>query len=204
MSKYHKPKSHFTQVSHLFMAAALFTLTLFCRGKIIHGVTYFDNAGQRSPVRDIATVMQYHTRAACSSHCARPEAVAVYMHAVSLHASVIYRELHRHHTWSHFADRCTVLWSGCSRISFSTQPFLLDYIYRPTVNGATELGVQQSTWVGLMLWVAQRLDVHGKQLTVDSPELPAVSTHTRHGLVDQQPERWRAANTGTDKPDRQT
>ena len=36
-------------------------LTAFRRGRIIHGATYFDDAGQRSPVRDVATVVQYDT-----------------------------------------------------------------------------------------------------------------------------------------------
>jgi len=44
-----------------FTAAALFTLTLFRRGKIIHGATYFEDAGQRSPARDVATIVQYDT-----------------------------------------------------------------------------------------------------------------------------------------------
>jgi len=101
MSKYHKPKLRFAQFcltwiygSSTFHAESL---TLFCCGKIIHGVTYFDNAGQRLPVQDIATVMQYDTRAACSSHGARPEAVAS-ISAVSLRSSVIYKQLRRRHT----------------------------------------------------------------------------------------------------------
>jgi len=60
-----------------FTAAALFTLTLFRRGKIIHGATYFrDVAGQRSPVRDVTTIVQYDTTAARSSHGAPPTTVA--------------------------------------------------------------------------------------------------------------------------------
>jgi len=41
-----------------FTAMALFTLTLFRHGRRIHGPTYFEDAGQRSPVRDVATVVQ--------------------------------------------------------------------------------------------------------------------------------------------------
>jgi len=40
-------------------AAALFTLTLFRRGRIIHEATYFEDAGQRSPVADVAAIVQY-------------------------------------------------------------------------------------------------------------------------------------------------
>jgi len=40
---------------------------------------------------------------------------------------------------------------------------------------------------------------HGKGPRV---HLPAVSTHAWYGTVDWQPERWRDANTGTDKLDR--
>ena len=58
------------------MAAALFTLTLFRRGMIIHVATYFEDAGQRSPVRDVATIVQYDTIAARSSHGAQPTTVA--------------------------------------------------------------------------------------------------------------------------------
>jgi len=39
--------------------ASLSPLTLFRRGRIIHGVTYFEDAGQQSPVRDVATIVQY-------------------------------------------------------------------------------------------------------------------------------------------------
>jgi len=42
-------------------AAAPFTLTLFRRGRMIHGATYFDDAGQRLPVRDVGTIVQYDT-----------------------------------------------------------------------------------------------------------------------------------------------
>ena len=56
--------------SRVFTAAALCTLTLFRRGRIIHGATYFKDAGQRSPVRDVATIVQYDTIMACSSHMA--------------------------------------------------------------------------------------------------------------------------------------
>jgi len=62
-----------------FMVAALSTLTLglFRRGRIIHAATYFgDAAGKRLPVRDIATIVQYDTIAARSSHGARPTTVA--------------------------------------------------------------------------------------------------------------------------------
>jgi len=38
-----------------FTAVALFTLTLFRHGRSIHGATYFEDAGQRSPARDIAS-----------------------------------------------------------------------------------------------------------------------------------------------------
>jgi len=41
------------------MLAALFTLTLFSWGRIIHGTTYFEDAGWRSLVRDIAAIVQY-------------------------------------------------------------------------------------------------------------------------------------------------
>jgi len=58
-----------------FTAAALFALTLFRRGRIIHGATYFEDTGQRPPVRDVATIVQYDTIAARSSHGARPTTV---------------------------------------------------------------------------------------------------------------------------------
>jgi len=37
------------------------------RGRIIHGAIYFEDAGQRSPVRDVATIVQYDTIAKCST-----------------------------------------------------------------------------------------------------------------------------------------
>ena len=43
------------------MASSLLTLTLFHRGMIIHGATYFEDAGQRSPVRDVAIVQRHRT-----------------------------------------------------------------------------------------------------------------------------------------------
>ena len=52
------------------------TLTLLRRGRIIHGATYFEDADQRSPVRDVATIVQYDTIAARScSHGAQPTTV---------------------------------------------------------------------------------------------------------------------------------
>jgi len=50
-------------------AAELFTLTLFRRGKIIHRATYFNATGQRSPVRDVATVVQYDSGTAAMCNC---------------------------------------------------------------------------------------------------------------------------------------
>jgi len=58
--------------SHRFTAAALVMLTLFRRGRIIHTATYFEDAREHSPVRDVATIMQYDTIAAHSSHGAWP------------------------------------------------------------------------------------------------------------------------------------
>jgi len=58
-----------------FTAAAIFTLTLFGRGRIIYGqqsATYFEDAGQRQPLRDVATIMQYDMIAAHSSHGSGP------------------------------------------------------------------------------------------------------------------------------------
>jgi len=40
-------------------AMALFTLTLFRYGRMTDGATYFEDVGQRSPVQDVATIMQY-------------------------------------------------------------------------------------------------------------------------------------------------
>jgi len=75
--------------SHGLTAAALFTLTLFRRRRIIHGPrTYFEDAGQRSPVRDIATFMQYDAIAARSSHGTRPKTVA-WHRALSVHPGTV-------------------------------------------------------------------------------------------------------------------
>ena len=60
---------------HGFTAAALVMLTLFRRGRIIHRSTYFEDAGEHSPVRDVATIVQYDTIAARSSHDAWPTTV---------------------------------------------------------------------------------------------------------------------------------
>jgi len=57
--------------SRRLTAAELFTLTLLRRGIIIHGATYFKDASQRAPVRDVATIVQYDTIAPRSSHVAR-------------------------------------------------------------------------------------------------------------------------------------
>jgi len=46
------------------------------RGRIIHGATYFDDAGRRSPVRDVATIVPYDKIAARSSHGAQPTTAA--------------------------------------------------------------------------------------------------------------------------------
>jgi len=59
-----------------FTAAALFRLTLFRPERIIHGATYFEDAGQRLPVRDVVTIVQYDTTKARSSHFAWPTTVA--------------------------------------------------------------------------------------------------------------------------------
>jgi len=48
-----------------------------------------------------------------------------------------------------------------------------------------------------MLWETRLLVVHGERPTADSQA--ASAPVLRHGLVDRQPERWRAVNTGTDK-----
>jgi len=53
------------------MAAPLFTLTLFRHGRIIHGATYFEDAGQRLRCRHYRA--KYDTIAARSSHGARPK-----------------------------------------------------------------------------------------------------------------------------------
>ena len=63
------------------MALALFTLTLFRRGRIIHETTYFDNTGQQSPVHDVANILQYDSGMAFMAHsqcwpCKRPSWVA--------------------------------------------------------------------------------------------------------------------------------
>jgi len=55
------------------------------------------------------------------------------------------------------------------------------HIYRPTDNDATELGVQQSAWVGLMLWKTLRFGVHDERPITDSQ---AVLTHTARPLTD--------------------
>jgi len=63
------------------MALALFMLTLFRRGRIIHETTYFDNTGQQSPVHDVANILQYDSGMAFMAHsqcwpCKRPSWVA--------------------------------------------------------------------------------------------------------------------------------
>jgi len=47
--------------------AAPFTLTLFRRGRIIHGATYFDDAGQRSPY----SPRRRHSPSSCNAITAR-------------------------------------------------------------------------------------------------------------------------------------
>ena len=55
---------------------ALFTLKLFRYGRMTDGATYFEDVGQRSPVQDVATIMQYDMIVACSSHGEQPTTVA--------------------------------------------------------------------------------------------------------------------------------
>jgi len=45
-----------------FTATALFTLTFFAVGGSFAGLRYFEDAGQRLPVRDVATIVQYDRR----------------------------------------------------------------------------------------------------------------------------------------------
>jgi len=48
---------------------ALFTLTLFRRGRSVHRATHSEDAGQRSPVRD---VVQYNAIAECGINGTQP------------------------------------------------------------------------------------------------------------------------------------
>jgi len=76
--------------SRRLTAAELFTLTLLRRGIIIHGATYFKDASQRAPVRDVATIVQYDTIAPHSSHVARGQKT-VARHARCVRPSVLER-----------------------------------------------------------------------------------------------------------------
>ena len=213
--------------SRAFPATALFTLTLICRRRIIHGATYFEDDVQCSPIRDVTIMVQYDTIVACSSHGAWPETVVgrhgsmlcpcvLSLCALSVHwqtkqmhiGQIIYRQLRHHRTRLRFADRRAALCSGYSAISSSAQLFLFNCIYRPTDNDATELGVQQSTWVELMLWVAWRLGIHCKRQQQRTRPCPCIeSTAVLWRLMSDVPsammlraEQWLAAKMGTDKP----
>jgi len=58
-----------------FTAAALFTPTLFRCVRVIHGAIYFEDVGQRSPVPDVAIIVQYNTIGTRSSHAVQPTIV---------------------------------------------------------------------------------------------------------------------------------
>ena len=180
-----------------WILGGVFTLTLFCRGRIIHGghiSTTPDSARQSETSPPWCNTTR-------SSHGARPTAVArhraQYPRALSVRRQttqtdirqIIYRQLRRRRTRSRFVHRRAALWPGCTGISSSTQLFLFDCTCRPTDNHSTELGVQQSAWVGdtatRRSWRAANTG-----LSLSTPIL-------RHGPVYRQPERWRAVNTGT-------
>jgi len=65
------------------MAAALFTLTLFSWGGGITQTTYFEDAGQQSPVRDITDVVQYNTIAAWLSVGMHPMSTTIPRHVMA-------------------------------------------------------------------------------------------------------------------------
>jgi len=64
--------------SHGLTAVTLFTITLLRCGRSTNGATYYEDAGQRLPVRDIATTMQCNCEwptvdsSAVSTYAARP------------------------------------------------------------------------------------------------------------------------------------
>jgi len=120
-----------------WILGGVFTLTLFCRGRIIHGghiSTTPDSARQSETSPPWCNTTR-------SSHGARPTAVArhraQYRRALSVRRQttqtdirqIIYRQLRRRRTRSRFVDRREPLCSGCSSVSSSTQIFLFDSNY---------------------------------------------------------------------------
>jgi len=123
-------------------AAALFTLTLFRCGRIVHGATYFDDAcqwpwhafrGRAAKTLDTAG----RTVNNCTAWRRQTEQThigqSIYRRLCDRLRTVVRRaavcssvsQLRQHRTWSHFADWCAMLWSGCSGLCCSlTQLFL--------------------------------------------------------------------------------
>jgi len=107
---------------------ALFTLTLFHRGRVVHGATCFGDACQPprngfprarcqdSASRSVNNCMAWHRQMEQTPgeiiYRRRSDRLQSAVHWATVCSSV--SNLCRHRTWSRFAVRCAAFWSGCS------------------------------------------------------------------------------------------